>query len=121
MPFKSKSRLKAYKKRHYRKHKGLYIDRMLRRRMERKQWLADILKDLECVTCGENDSWCLEFHHKDPSQKKGSVSKMNHQMRPKKLVLAEMDKCVLLCANCHRKTHRKLYEDSLQGGQDHEC
>jgi hypothetical protein len=47
----------------------------------------------------------LEFHHIDPSQKEFSFGKI--VANPIKLdsILNELDKCILLCANCHREVH----------------
>lgn len=50
-----------------------------------------------------------EFHHLDPSTKDRDPSKML-QLRWERLK-EELDKCILLCANCHRLTH---HEDSYE-------
>ncbi|MFT5682554.1 MAG: hypothetical protein ACI8RZ_003472 [Myxococcota bacterium] len=58
-----------------------------------------------CERCGYfRYIGALEFHHRDPEQKDFSVSqrrslKFNHEVE------AELDKCCLLCANCHREVH----------------
>jgi hypothetical protein len=61
----------------------------------------------ECVDCGKMPHpAAMAFHHLDPKQKDVEVSKM----RDKRLVeevLAELDKCVLLCLNCHAIRHVK--------------
>ena len=60
----------------------------------------------KCEHCGYNKyHGALEFHHKDPTQKepknfKPGASKVKY--------LAEIDKCVLLCSNCHREEHARL-------------
>ena len=45
----------------------------------------------------------FEFHHLDPSQKKFSWNKM--RLVSDKKLYQELDKCALLCANCHRIRH----------------
>lgn len=56
--------------------------------------------------CGETEVACLEFHHKNPKKKDFVVSSgMNRQW---KKVLVEMEKCIVVCANCHRKIHKEL-------------
>jgi peptide methionine sulfoxide reductase MsrB len=57
-----------------------------------------------CLRCGENDPYCLDFHHKDPSQKKFILAKRGSRPLTQE-VLDEMEKCVVLCANCHAKLH----------------
>ncbi len=51
----------------------------------------------------------LEFHHVDPREKDFEVSaKMGWAV-----VRPELDKCVLLCANCHRAVHAGLHPTYL--------
>lgn len=59
------------------------------------------LKSGGCIECGESDPVCLDFHHKDPKTKKYLISQMT--MRTKARILEEAAKCIILCANCHRK------------------
>ncbi|HVG21805.1 MAG TPA: HNH endonuclease signature motif containing protein [Blastocatellia bacterium] len=46
----------------------------------------------------------LEFHHLDPTQKDFGISKKGYTRSWEK-VKNEIDKCLLLCANCHREFH----------------
>jgi hypothetical protein len=56
-----------------------------------------------CVVCKEDFSPCLELHHTDPSNKEGDPSSFaNHSFEA---FLQEASKCIILCANCHRKVH----------------
>ena len=57
-----------------------------------------------CVKCGEQDVACLDFHHRDPLEKEGHIGEFR-KFGIKRL-LAEIAKCDVLCANCHRKYHR---------------
>lgn len=60
----------------------------------------------ECQIC--NYSKCpeaLEFHHIDPSEKDFSFGKVYASPKSWKKICAELKKCVLLCANCHREVH----------------
>lgn len=63
-----------------------------------------------CVYCGESDPCCLDFHHIDPEEKLGAVADMASGRYPVEVVLREVDKCVVLCANCHRKLHAGVIE-----------
>lgn len=58
-----------------------------------------------CLICHEKNPKCLEFHHKNPNTKRMSVSRMVNRGKPKRIVLKEMKKCIILCANCHKKLH----------------
>ena len=57
----------------------------------------------KCQVCGYNRCQeALEFHHLDPSQKDFTISggtKSFESLKP------EVDKCILVCANCHREIH----------------
>jgi len=56
-----------------------------------------------CQQCGEADPACLDFHHRDPSHKIFSVAFLASQGYSIDRIMAEIEKCDLLCANCHRK------------------
>jgi len=70
----------------------------------------------QCLRCGEDDIYCLDFHHKDPSQKKFAISTRGARALTAE-VLEEIAKCVVLCKNCHAKLHagRFTLEDILNG------
>lgn len=61
-----------------------------------------------CQHCGYNKfAGALEFHHKDPTQKDFGISSSGHTRSWEKIKV-ELDKCLLLCANCHREEHGRL-------------
>ena len=102
MPYRSVEDKRAASKRYYQKK----INKNKERREQLKNWLVDYKKNSRCIICGENHPACLEFHHKNPKEKEYSISNVIYK---KNLSLdelkKEMKKCVVLCANCHRKLH----------------
>lgn len=56
-----------------------------------------------CICCRESESCCLEYHHL--FDKKFSLSSKIPKNITKEDLIREMNKCVLLCSNCHRKLH----------------
>lgn len=70
-------------------------------RQRLKFWVESFLS--ECITCGETDKICLDFHHVDPSTKLFNVAYAKQRGWRRTLILAEILKCVILCANCHRR------------------
>lgn len=67
----------------------------------------------KCENCGyDKCNEALEFHHNIPSEKEFSISKTGNTYSWEK-IRNEIDKCSLLCANCHREVHVKLL--SLNG------
>ena len=60
--------------------------------------------DLGCEDCGNDDPRVLDLHHRDGEEKLMDVSNMRKR-RGWLTVKAEMEKCRVLCANCHRIEH----------------
>ena len=56
-----------------------------------------------CVHCGEGDPVVLHFHHL--RDKEHTVSKMVGRGIHWPRISSEIDKCIVLCANCHLKEH----------------
>jgi len=57
----------------------------------------------KCQLCGYNKyQGALELHHIDPKQKEFSIGYRGHS-RSWERVKSELDKCILICANCHRE------------------
>lgn len=62
-----------------------------------------------CIVCGYNRSVrSLHFHHLDPNEKDMGVSSGNTIAW--KRLKKELDKCVLLCSNCHGEVHDDLLD-----------
>ena len=60
---------------------------------------------LKCEICGYDKCLgALDFHHLDPSQKDFTISNSNIYKNLDKLK-EEVNKCILVCANCHREIH----------------
>jgi DNA-binding CsgD family transcriptional regulator len=58
----------------------------------------------KCMKCGYNKCiWVLEFHHRNPKEKEFAIGK--YFSRSWEKLKKELDKCDLLCANCHREKH----------------
>jgi hypothetical protein len=75
-----------------------------RARLERLQsWLAHYLLSHPCADCGEPDIRVLEFDHM--GGKTDTVSRMVRALRPLTAVAAEVAKCTVRCACCHRIRH----------------
>lgn len=68
------------------------------------------LKGGKCERCGYNKCLsALEFHHLDPKEKEFSIS--NKNIRSIEKYKKEIEKCILLCSNCHREEHEKIYNE----------
>src|SRR3989339_393173 len=94
--------------------KRKYKDRaayMVRAVAKRRKKLKDLIveyKGGQCCLCGYRKySGALELHHLDKSKKEFALSKEGLTRSLEKMK-AEANKCVLVCANCHREIHAKI-------------
>lgn len=76
----------------------------VKRRRRKIKALAVSYKGGRCLRCGyDTCASALEFHHRDPGKKDIQISqKANIAWETIRL---ELDKCDMLCANCHREQH----------------
>ena len=75
------------------------------RRRELRQWLVDYKKTLRCVRCGFSDYRALEFHHPGKEYKDANVADMVRSVLSREMIMREISKCIVLCANCHQIEH----------------
>jgi hypothetical protein len=98
-------------KQHYKDNKQSYLDRVRAREFlvieNNQKRLTDYLRSHPCVDCGQTDIRVLEFDHVR-GKKSGDVSRMMGEGFSWATIEAEMAKCEVRCANCHRiKTNEK--------------
>ena len=87
-----------------------------KRRLLLQQQLLDYLHSHPCVDCGEADPVVLEFDH--VRDKVANVSALIHAQRPWGVILEEIEKCQVRCANCHRrKTCERLSSFRFNSGK----
>ena len=77
--------------------------------VRRKQEFDDWRNTRSCCRCGEFRGYVLEFHHVDPAGKDASPTNM--WMGRWEAFCEEMEKCVIVCANCHKELHWLLQTD----------
>lgn len=62
----------------------------------------------KCCKCGYKKCIsALEFHHMDPKEKDFGISNKGYT-RSWNIIKEELDKCILVCANCHREIHENI-------------
>lgn len=112
MPYKDKERQREanriYQQQYYQNNKQYYADKAKNRKLRNRLLFAEFKKSLKCEQCGEDHIATLDFHHNDPSSKDILVSKAIATGRSLKSVFDEVEKCTVLCSNCHRKLHYEL-------------
>lgn len=85
----------AYKKRAYAYKQEVRAELLL--------FMDHVRKTLGCQTCTEREVCCLDFHHMKKGIPLGRAANNSYNQ-----FLRELRKCVVLCANCHRKAHAGL-------------
>lgn len=94
-------------KEHYKTHKQYYINKARQTEQELKKYILKYKSDKACSICGYNHNTnILQFHHTTPANKSNDVTKLTKQGSLSKIKL-EIDKCILLCPNCHMDLHEK--------------
>ena len=94
-------------KRQY-KDRREYLIKAVYARRKKIRVMAVAYKGGCCERCGYSKCIdALEFHHIDPGQKDFTISSKGYTRSWEK-VRSELDKCMILCANCHRELHAKL-------------
>lgn len=89
--------------------KKCQVDAVTKRRRKVKEMAVEY-KGGCCEECGYDrciDS--LEFHHLDPNEKDFGIGSKGYTRSWEK-VKKELDKCIMVCANCHREIHAGLIE-----------
>jgi hypothetical protein len=104
--YKCKECQKRYFKQHYQNNKQYYVDKAAE---QTKKFLdkIEIVKQERlkngCSVCGMYHPAVMDFHHLDPNKKEFTIAKSRTKSESK--FLEELDKCVVLCSNCHRILH----------------
>ena len=114
MPLSGEAK-KAYNIEYHRKRRAndsAYVqdnkDRCKQHHRDRMEWLKQY--KTPCIVCGESEPCVIDFHHITESNKTSEVATMMRQSMSKAVILEEVNKCVTLCANCHRKVHSNIIQ-----------
>lgn len=100
----SRARSKKYYLQNHEKHIKEVKLRKNKVIKQNREFIIDYLKENPCVDCGETDIIVLEFDHQ--RDKKHNVSSLlrSHSL---KTIKEEIAKCLVRCANCHRRKTAK--------------
>ena len=93
-----------YGRDYYQRNKEKVAKRIKKNKTRWKEEWKAFKSSLSCTQCGESHPAILDFHHPKKEEKEGAVHQFIKQDRYKK-AFEEAAKCVVLCANCHRKHH----------------
>jgi excinuclease UvrABC ATPase subunit len=105
--YKSKNREKInskqaeYRSENRDKH-NIYANK---RRNKIREKYDEYMQDKRCTKCGYDDSRSLVWHHINPTNKKNGVVQLVGKKHGWDTIMAEINKCVCLCHNCHNILH----------------
>ena len=105
---------RAYHRLYYQQNKSRFIAKNRRNKNRQRQRLRAILlgiKQQPCQDCGGTfHPWLMELDHREGTNKKAAVANLVSKGCTDARLLEEMDKCDVVCANCHRmRTYCRLY------------
>jgi len=105
MPFKDVEEGNANRRKFYKNHFKEMRERRLKDRKRKRKYVDDYKLSKGCSVCGYNKcAAALDFHHN--GDKKYNIANARNSMGLKKLE-KEMDKCEVLCRNCHAELHER--------------
>ena len=94
MPYKDKEKRKQAVKRH---------------RLKVRKITDDYKMERGCKVCGYNKHpAALHFHHRRSEEKLFEVSQWRSRVYALDTLLTEMNKCDVICANCHAELHSSI-------------
>lgn len=74
---------------------------------ERRRWVHERKRTEGCERCGESAPASLDFHH-TTDRKEAAVARLISDDRSRERIRTEIERCTVLCANCHRREHQDV-------------
>jgi hypothetical protein len=88
---------------HCRECANMYVEKSRGKNADTKKAIVQALKAKPCTDCGNQyPIECMDFDHVQPVLKAGTISRMVKDASSVKKFIKELDKCEVVCSNCHR-------------------
>lgn len=82
--------------------------------LKKREEIFQLKLQIKCQKCGYNRCPdALEFHHTNPEEKDYTVSQALRLHKSEKEIQNEINKCVVLCSNCHKEFHWREREENI--------
>ena len=117
MAFKDKNRYhpeeykeyqRNYQRSWHQRNKEKRLARMHEKKAATYEYVQGIKSQLFCVDCGERHPAALQFHHPNPEDKMFNVADAVRNGISLDRIKKEIEKCIVLCANCHAIRHYNM-------------
>src|SRR5690348_15352620 len=105
MPYKDIEKQRAAWRAYYHRYPNRQQEFKSLKRKQTSEWFNEFKAGFSCIICGESEPACIDFHHLQGDEKIVNVADLLRNRVSKERIIAEIGKCVALCANCHRKLH----------------
>jgi len=101
---------RKYSRDHYKRNKKSYLDRNREKKANISSYIRQYKEHHGCMDCGGKfPYYVLDLDHRVGTDKKFTPSHL-HRTNSWDKMIAELDKCDVVCANCHRaRTHSRGY------------
>jgi len=99
---------KEIRNNYYHKNKKKEKIAAKQRIIDNRKKLIKFFEGKKCVDCGEDNLICLEFDH-IKGKKRADVARLLGGGWSFKSILKEIEKCEIVCANCHMKRTAKTF------------
>ncbi len=99
---------------YYARNRDAEIERVTRRQQATLAWLRE-LRSVLCMDCGGTfPPYVMDFDHRDPKTKPFSLAAGKSLLKNRAVLEAEVAKCDIVCANCHRiRTHTAFMNGTM--------
>lgn len=99
---------KKMRQSYYKRNTKKERERVYLRKRRLREEFTEYKKSLKCNRCGFSHPAAIQFHHTDPTQKDTDLARAVNNGWSNKRLAEEIEKCEVLCANCHAIEHSKL-------------
>ena len=105
MAHRDKQKAREYQRDWYHANRDARRESRTRNRLRVLDWFEELRATLVCERCAETHPACLSFHHRDSRTKEFAISVAVKKGWGIGRILREIQKCAVLCHNCHGKHH----------------
>ena len=103
---------RTYHRSWHQRHKEKRLAKVYARKAAIHEYIQGIKNQLYCADCGERHPATLQFHHRNSEDKTFAIGKAVNRGFSLDRIKKEMQKCIVLCANCHAIRHYNMRENN---------
>jgi hypothetical protein len=124
MPYKDKNRYHSdeykeyqrnYQRGWYERHKTKRSALIRARKAAMNEYIQSIKNEMCCADCGQRHPATLHFHHLNSEDKLFNIGEAVRKGFGPDKIKKEIEKCIVLCANCHAIRHYNMRMENQPG------